>query len=268
MKIGVIGYGVVGQHMSAEVVRSGHDVIIYDKFKDGLDGEARRMLINGCDAAFVCVSTPAASNGACDWSAVADVFEWLLVPVAIIRSTIPPGTTEALVRLGIDKLNPAKIVFVPEFIGEGVNPNYVGLRQPPFLIIGGRPMARRLAGQVFNTMYNSECEQIFVSSAEAELAKYAENYFLALKVSWANEVYEACRHFGAEYESVMGAVTHDPRIGRSHTHIYDGQRGWGGRCLPKDTSALLQAAGPERLPLLQALITVNAIHRSRAGNEQ
>lgn len=243
MKIGVVGFGVVGRHMAEDIKRAGHDLAVYDIF-----GAGTREEINTADAAFVCVSTPQAANGSCDTSAIDDVFSWLRVPVAIIRSTVPPGTTEAL---------PGCVVFCPEFIGEGINAPYVAMRQPPFVIIGGNLEAQRRAGAVLRQLYNAECEFVFVGSREAELAKYAENYFLALKVSWANELYDVAQKVGADYDAMMQAVTHDYRIGRSHTAVYPDRRGFDGRCLPKDTSALLALVGADTAPLLAAMIEVN-----------
>lgn len=255
MRFGVIGYGVVGKHMVADIERAGQECVIYDPFYF-LHNDTRDQ-INTCDAAFVCVSTPQGANGACDTRAIDDVFSWLRVPVAIIRSTVPPGTTDA-VQAGLDGHN---VVFVPEFIGEGVNAPYNAMRQPPFLIIGGDETARPQAVYALSRLYNAECEFVQVDAVTAEVCKYAENYFLALKVSWANELYDICAAVGASFPEMMAAVTHDYRIGRSHTHVYPDNRGWSGRCLPKDTSALLARVGEETAPLLAAMRRVNARQR-------
>lgn len=249
MKLAVIGLGVVGRHMRADIERAGHTCLTYDIVGEG---HATRAQINTCDAAFVCVGTPATPEGEADLSAIAAVFAWLDVPVAIIRSTVPPGTTDQLPRA----------VFCPEFIGEGVNPPYLAMRQPPFVILGGAPELRALAADVFARLYNSECETIFVDAVTAEVCKYAENYFLALKVTWANELYDICQAVGADFPAMMNAVTHDYRIGRSHTHVYPDRRGFDGRCLPKDTAALLARVGRETAPLLLTVIQINEARRA------
>ena len=194
-----------------------------------------------------------AADGSCDLSAIQDTFSWLNVPVVIIRSTVPPGTTARLQSADDDN----DVVFVPEFIGEGVNAPYRQMKQPPFLIIGGDSEARKHAANVLSQIYNSECEFIYTDATTAEVAKYAENYFLALKVSWANELYDICEKVGADFGQMMNAVTHDYRIGRSHTHVYADRRGWDGRCLPKDLNALLAVAGRDTAPLLASVIEVN-----------
>ena len=258
MRIGVVGYGVVGRHMVADIQRAGHHATIYDPFTNSYDFDIKyttKAHVNDCDAAFVCVGTPQKDDGTCDVSAVEEVFSWLEVPLTIVRSTVPPGT--------IDRLDRYSSVFVPEFIGEGVNAPYNAMKQPPFLIIGGPYQATTNAASVLSKIYNAECEFIFTDAVTAELAKYAENYFLALKVSWANELYDIATHVGADFNQMMVAVTHDYRIGRSHTHVYPEQRGWGGRCLPKDTAALLARVGSEVAPLLAAVRAVNEKHRGQ-----
>lgn len=263
MKIGIVGYGVVGRHMVEDVRRAGHCPVIRDPWLDegrpedsNEDESASEAEINACDAAFVCVGTPQSPDGECDLSAIAEVFSWLRVPVAILRSTVPPGT--------LDRFAQCPAVFCPEFIGEGVNSPYNAMRQPPFMIIGGKPDARTAASAVLSRLYNSECEFIFTDAVTAEVAKYAENYFLALKVSWANELYDICAKVGADFGQMMAAVTHDYRIGRSHTHVHPADRGWGGRCLPKDTAALLHAVGADVAPLLAALRRVNDWHVAKS----
>ena len=257
MKLGVIGYGVVGKHMTADIERAGHEAVVFDVANIARHN-ASRDEINACAAAFVCVSTPSLPSGACDVSAIDDVFDWLSVP-AIIRSTVPPGTTAKLLFE-----SSLTVAFCPEFIGEGVNAPYGAMRQPPFLIVGCEPDDQEWCAAVLHALYNSECELVFVSAVSAEVAKYAENYFLALKVSWANDLFRICAQTGADFPAMMAAVTHDYRIGRSHTHVDPTHPGWDGRCLPKDTAALLELVGAETAPLLDAMIHVNKIHRGEA----
>lgn len=248
MKIGIVGYGVVGKHLHKDLDGK-CEVLTYD-----LKGKHNtRDEINECDAVFVCVGTPMGNDGKADLTALYDVFGWLRVPLAMIRSTIPPGTTARIAHSW-----DGGVVFIPEFIGEGVNPPYVSMKQPPFLIIGGDYIGHAKAYEVLPHLYNSECEFILVDAATAEVAKYAENYFLALKVSWANELYDICDKVGANFPAMMNAVTHDYRIGKSHTHVYKDKRGWSGRCLPKDLNALRARVGADVAPLLDALIKVNA----------
>ena len=252
--LAVIGVGVVGSHMVADIERAGHACVKHDPARGWDDREA----VNRCEAAFICVGTPQAADGHADLSALHEVFTWLRVPVAIVRSTIPPGTPL-----------PDWAAFSLELIGEGVNAPYNAMRQPPFVVIGAdRPETRAAAAVAFATIYNAECEFVFLDLISAQLAKYAENYHFALRVSWANELYNISQVLGANYHEMMATVTHDYRIGRSHTHVYPDRRGWGGRCLPKDTAALLALVGEETAPLLAAVRRVNDRHTGAAAELQ
>lgn len=255
MRYGVVGYGVIGKHMVRDIESTGQEARFYDPAYPAWS----KNDINECDCAFVCVPTPAGQDGALDMSIIYDVFEWLKVPVAIIRSALAIGTADRLLSQGHN------VVVCPEFIGEGVRPPYVAMAQPPFLILGGATVDTARAIQCLSRLYNSECEFITMPAREAEIVKLAENYFLALKVTWANEIYEICRHFGTSYDRVMGALVHDYRIGPSHTHVYRDNRGWSSKCLNKDVPGLLAQAGHGTAPLLAAVIRTNDWHKTRSS---
>ena len=253
MKIAVIGVGVVGRHMVKDLEQTTVEVVPYDIRFNADFLFATREEVNRCDAAFVCVGTPELDNGEADLSAIKDVFSWLTVPVPIIRSTFPPNSLTL----------PSNAVFSPELIGEGVNAPYNHMRQPPFIVIGGTPVARQNAADVYAHIYNAECEIIFMDFVTAQMVKYAVNTFLATKVTWANEFYNICGVVGADFHQMMNAVTHDYRIGRSHTQVFPDNRGFGGRCFPKDTAALLAAVGGETAGLLAAVRRINALQQKK-----
>jgi UDPglucose 6-dehydrogenase len=253
MKIGIIGNGVVGKHLVKDIQNSKNEVVIYDKYQPEFSSDDCKCEINKCDGVFICVGTPEKETGAPDDSSLYDVMMWLKVPIIMIRSTILPGTTNYLINQFL-----CNAVFIPEFIGEGVNAPYNNMKQPPFLIIGGEDLAQKKATDVLSHIYNSECEFVYCTSKEAEIAKYAENYFLALKVTWANEMYDICKCYNADYQKTMNVLTHDYRIGKSHTFVFEDKRGFDGRCLPKDTSALLWDVGKEIAPLLAEIKRINA----------
>ena len=102
---------------------------------------------------------------------------------------------------------------------------------------------------------------LIVGRKEAELIKYTRNNFLALKISYFNEIHQLCQTLGIDFEAVRTGMTGDVRIGPSHTAVpgFDGHRGFGGTCLPKDTNALLQVmvgAGMES-HIVRAMVTRN-----------
>jgi UDPglucose 6-dehydrogenase len=255
MRFGIVGYGVVGRHLGADVLRAGQPLVIYDKFDARYDNT--QAAVNGCDLVFVCVSTPPGLDGRCDVSAVDDVFTWLRAPLAVIRSTVAVGTTDRLQA----QTGGRAVVFCPEFIGEGVNAPYNHMAQPPFLVLGGAPFATHAAAQALGYLYNAECRLFTTDARTAECIKYAENAFLATKVTFFNEWFDICRALGANWQDFVGGLTLDYRIGASHTQVHEDDRGWGGRCLPKDTAALLAHVGPETAPLLAAVRAVNDAHR-------
>lgn len=259
MRLGVVGYGVVGQHVADDIDAAGHIPVTLDAKWELDKFPMFKQQVNSCDASFVCVPTPMAADGSCDLTAINDVFSWLRTPVIIIRSTVPPGTTAEIAFYLRTQGAKSQVVFVPEFIGEGVNAPYLQMKQPPFLIIGGDLEARADAYQILSKLYNSECEFIYTDSTTAECIKYGENAFLAMRVTFFNEWFDICAKVGADFGQFVNGLTHDYRIGKSHSHVYRDARGWSNsRCLPKDLNALLHLVGEDTAPLLASLIRVNA----------
>jgi UDPglucose 6-dehydrogenase len=248
MKIAVVGVGVVGSHMVKDIEQAGNECVKHD-IRHFYSSKAE---VNTCEAAFVCVGTPELPNGKADLSSLEEVFSWLEVPVIIVRSTYPPGAVK----------HSENAVFSPELIGEGVNAPYNHMRQPPFIVIGGTEQARKEATYIYSAIYNAECEVILMDYVTAQMVKYAVNTFLATKVTLSNEFYNICMAVGADYQQMINAVGHDYRIGRSHTQVFPDNRGFGGRCFPKDTSALLEHVGPDIAPLLAAVRRVNDEQRT------
>jgi UDPglucose 6-dehydrogenase len=155
----------------------------------------------------------------------------------VLRSTVPPGTSDRL-----------ECYFMPEFLTEK---RYIqdfiecehwimGLRGLPSDdrfqdVIRALFQSAKQAGQIQHD------HVVFRSNSEAEMVKYFRNTFLAVKVSFCNEMEEFCHAKGINYESVRSAATLDSRIGDSHSAVPgpDGKKGFGGTCFPKDTNALL-----------------------------
>jgi UDPglucose 6-dehydrogenase len=106
-----------------------------------------------------------------------------------------------------------------------------------------------------------DCKLYFYCSVtEASLVKYSINSFLATKVAFFNQLYDLCKVSGADYNLVRQIIAHDSRIGNSHTVVgFDGDRGFGGACFPKDTNALLEYANKAQQPLtiLDAAVEYN-----------
>lgn len=229
MKIGIVGYGHVGKAM-AELFK---DVAIYDEpLNIGTKDE-----INQCDIAFICVPTPSNKDGSCDTSIVEEVISWLDVETIVIRSTVYVGFT----RIMSEKYNKS-IVFQPEYYGETVAHPFSDLSNRQWLSFGGTSSAVNRAISAYKQVYTSNVEIYITDSDSAEFAKYMENAFLATKVIFCNEMYDLSRKLNVDYNKAREVWLADPRIGRSHTFVYEDNRGYGGSCLPKDVLSIIDQA--------------------------
>jgi nucleotide sugar dehydrogenase len=250
-RIGIIGNGYVGR---ATGLLACEDVecLVYDKDPQKCEPEGTRLKdLKGSDFVFVCVPTPMKPNGSCDLSIVkAAVKDLTRVGIRknkiVIRSTVPVGTCEKL-----------KVNFMPEFLTER---NWQSdFRDNTTWIFGCDNLSQvSQEGKVLNfpstvcklrelLKFSQDSGRIkhdavtFVSTKNAELVKYARNSFLAVKVSFFNEVQEFCVNNNLDFKQVRRLVCVDPRIGDSHSQVPgpDRKRGYGGTCFPKDVASLL-----------------------------
>ncbi len=246
MKIGIVGYGHVGKAMHALF----KDAVLYDT---GLNIGSRDE-INACDVAFVCVPTPANADGSCDTRIVEEVIAWLGVKAIILRSTVYVGfTDEMMQKYG------KEIVFQPEYYGETVAHPFADLQTRTWLSFGGTPSGIHWAIRAYQTVVNANVRIYQADAKSVEMAKYMENAFFATKVTFCNEMYDIAKRLGANYDLAREIWTADPRIGTSHTFVYDDARGYGGSCLPKDIASIIQQAESEGVDvtLLQSVVEKN-----------
>ncbi len=257
LKPAIVGVGVVGKAMRALLP----EAVDYDVQSHP---ESRRAEVNRCDIAFVCVPTPTAADGSCDTGIVASVVAWLKTPLIVIRSTIAPGTTDRLrTRSG------KRIVFQPEYLGETPGHPMTHLKGREFIVLGGATQDTSAVADFYKHYYHSDLRFYFCDALTAELAKYMENCFYAVKVTFCNEFFDLARAFGVDFNVLREVWLADPRISRDHTFVYPGQRGFGGKCLPKDLSALIAAARRRGCDpaLLAATQAVNERFRTAGGGE-
>ncbi|MFA6135236.1 MAG: hypothetical protein WC869_14580 [Phycisphaerae bacterium] len=248
--IGIIGAGFVGQAM----LKLFGDCAVYDPAKGLTDQSA----INRCRFAFICVPTPTAPDGSCDTSIVEEVANWCESPIIVIRSTIAPGTTA-----GLRRLTGKRIIFQPEYIGETAAHPLIDHQAQGFSVLGGPIDDTSPVADLYKRHYHAGHRFYFCSAICAELTKYMENAFYATKVTFCNEFFDIARSFGVDYNELRETWLADPRISRDHTFVYPDNRGFSGKCLPKDTSAIIAAAHREGfIPrLLQSVMEVNADYR-------
>jgi UDPglucose 6-dehydrogenase len=254
-RIGIVGYGVVGRSM--------HRLFGDDAAALDVDATVEdRAEINTSDVVFLCVPTPIGPDGACDTSIVEECVRWIEAPQIVIRSTISPGTTDRL-RAATGK----SILFQPEYIGETPAHPLADVRKHEFVILGGpRDEASRVA-DLYQHYYHSNVRFYFTEARTAELAKYMENSFYAAKVTFCNEFYDLADAFDVDYNELREIWLADPRISRDHTFVYPDNRGFSGKCLPKDVTAIITAARQRGhvSRLLEAIMDINENYRAEDG---
>lgn len=250
MKIGIVGYGHVGKAMHKLFINA----VIYD-INTHTDTE---LEINKCDVVFVCVPTPSLISGECDTSIVEEVVSWIEAELIILRSTVKIGFTD-------DMINKYKkrIVFQPEYYGETTNHPFADLCNQNWLSFGGSQNNIDLAINAYQTVINSNT-RIYQDEAKiVEMAKYMENAYLATKVIFCNEMYDIATAYNINYNRVREIWIADPRIGTSHTFIYDDKRGYGGSCLPKDISSIIFQANQKKVNVdfLRNIVIKNTLYK-------
>ena len=219
MKITIAGYGFVGK-AHYELLKDIHDIQIYDPRLGYTD-------FGDPEAVIVCVATPPNAGGGCHMDNVFDVIELSPDVPILIKSTISVEGWDMLV----DAFPNRMLNFSPEFLRAASAVE--DLKNMDLMLVGGTSCS-----------FWSKVFDVSVEIAEAReliLAKYARNSFLALKVAFFNQMCDLCDALDIEYTAVAHYTTMDPRIGDSHSVITD-ERGFGGHCFPKDTSALVKTA--------------------------
>lgn len=264
-KIAIIGNGYLGKAF-ARMFQDAYDVYIYDKYptrvEEGVKATlASREQCNTCQLAIICVPTPMKDDGTSDTSAVYEACEWVRTPLVLIKSAVIPGTADDITKrhapVGI------RPCVSPEYMGESKYfvpfwkyPHPTDGRMHDFFVIGGPdPEAGRIV-DIFTTVLGPECRVIKMQAIEAEIVKYMENSWGATKVTFSNEFFEICQAFGADFQKVREGFLADGRVERMHTMVLPHARGFGGKCFPKDVSAIYHAstnAGYEPTLLKQVL---------------
>lgn len=262
MKIGIVGNGYVGG-ATALLKSKDLEVLIFDKnpLKCSPLGTLFKDLVF-CDFVFVCVPTPMKEDGSCETKIVEDCVNHLInlgldKGRIIIKSTVPVGTSK---RLGV--------CFIPEFLTEK-NWERDFLSQKRW-IYGCDVQNDRIRDELYslfkqaykNKILLNDPEIKYSSTEEAELCKYARNCFLAVKVSFFNEINEFCQGKNINFNKVRELTCLDDRIGDSHSKVPgpDGKNGYGGTCFPKDIKSLFYQIQNDTS--MESYIIESAVHRN------
>jgi UDPglucose 6-dehydrogenase len=264
MKIGIIGYGYVGKAMDKFFKRK-HETLVYDPLHK--DESIKKTINECCEMAVLCVPTPMKEDGSCDLQYIESTFEWLRVELILIKSTIPPGTVDLL-----KEKYGKRIVFSPEYIGEGnyyVPPQYMHpteVVRHPFQIFGGDEKDTSDMISLFVPIMGPHVFFYQTDAKTAEMIKYMENAWGAMKVTFANEMFECCGAVGIDYWKAREGWLLDNRTEKMHTAVFQNKRGFGGKCFPKDVNALVrfsERAGYEPKLIKEVLASNNRFRMAK-----
>ncbi len=299
MNITMIGTGYVGLVTGTCLAEFGHFVTCVDKIEEkieklnkgiipiyepGLDALVKKNTKEGrlkfttslgesvpqADAIFIAVGTPTSRRGD-GYADLTYIYEAAreLAPhlsdytVVIDKSTVPVGTARQVARI-ISETNPKAdfdIASNPEFLREGAAIN--DFMRPDRVVIGvDSPRAEKVLREIYKPLYLIETPIVCTTIETAELTKYAANAFLAIKISFINEIANVCEAVGADVIALAKAIGMDKRIGPKFLHPGPG---YGGSCFPKDTLALMRIVQEygENVRLVEAAVEVNAAQKAR-----
>ena len=302
MKIAMVGSGYVGLVSGACFADFGHEVVCIDKdpskierlnagvmpiYEPGLaelvagNVKAGRLSfttdlaegIAGASAIFIAVGTPSRrGDGHADLSFVYAVAEEVGASlsndaVIVTKSTVPVGTGDEVERI-LSAAAPAHRFAVasnPEFLREGAAIS--DFKRPDRIVIGTEDeWARGVMNEVYRPLFLNKAPILFTSRRSSELIKYAANAFLAVKITFINEMADLCEKVGADVQDVSRGIGMDGRIGPKFLHAGPG---YGGSCFPKDTLALLKTAEDYEAPtrIVEAVVKVNEARKRAMGRK-
>lgn len=245
LKVGVIGLGMVGDPIrrwfeEIKGYKRGVDLFCFDvDTKKGFSDD-----INKADVIFIAVPTPSPKGGGADLSILHTAIKTVRDgKIVVIKSTVPPGTSDELQK----KYPKKKFLFSPEFLTE--SQVWSDFLKPDRQILGATKQSREVLKEVqmllplapFSRPWSSDYTKKEVTATEAELAKYASNVFGYIKVIYGNILADISVALGADYENVREMISADPRIGPAWLNVEHGNYcGAGGFCFPKDMNALIE----------------------------
>jgi GDP-mannose 6-dehydrogenase len=303
LKVSVFGLGYVGAVSAGCLAHDGHEVVGVDPLPTKVDlinrgqspiveedigeiiGAAVKIgrlratadpaqAIRETDLSFVCVGTPSQSNGNLDLRYIRRICEQIGVAIrtktarhtVVIRSTILPGTMHKIVIPTLEEFSAKKagvdfgVCNNPEFLREGSAVK--DFRSPPKTVIGEVDQA---SGDILAKLYEKlEAPLIRTSLETAEMVKYVDNSWHALKIGYANEIGNLCKSLGLDAHEVMNIFCQDRKLNISPAYLLPGFA-FGGSCLPKDLRALSYQAKMHdlQLPILTSILPSNEMQIAR-----
>lgn len=296
MEVTIIGAGYVGLVTGAGLANLGHrvrigeanpervrllesgEVPIYEQGLPGLLARARERgtisfhtsniaAIEGSSLIFLCLPTPESPDGRADLTFVHSVIDELANQVDdstlfVVKSTVPPGTAASLRKRMADLGSPARLVSHPEFLREGKAVE--DFMEPDRIVVGAYdPTDAETVASLYRSL---DTEVVVTDPTSAEMIKYANNAYLAARLTFANALANVCEAVGADVTDVTRGIGLDHRIG---PHFLQPGPGYGGSCFPKDTAALIAVADDAGydFQLLRAVIEADHEQRRRVAEK-
>lgn len=302
MRIVMIGSGYVGLVSGACLADFGHRVICVDKSQDKIDALERGEVpifepgleqviahnrsagrlgfsldlpgtVADADVVFIAVGTPSRrGDGHADLSYVYAAAREIAASVTgftvvVTKSTVPVGTGDEIERIFREEFPEKDIAVVsnPEFLREGAA--ITDFKRPDRIVIGtDDERAIDIMREVYRPLYLNEAPLYFCERRTSELIKYAANAFLAMKITFINEIADLCEQLGADVQKVAKGIGMDKRIGDKFLHAGPG---YGGSCFPKDTLALVKTAQDHDSPLrlIETTVAINDNRKRAMGRK-
>ena len=262
-KLGIIGLGFVGKAVDYAFATDNVKKMIVDpKYNDNTINDLCDFEPN---CVFICAPTPSKKDGSIDSSIVEDAVMRLVnrtEAFIIIKSTITPDVADRLAQID------SRICIAPEFLQER-NP-VDGFLTQQYRIIGiSDQSAQQYVEGIFNAFSICDPSQFIpMTAVEAAFYKYAVNTFLAMKVTYMNQLKQLVDDFGGSFINLSRTLKAEPRVGHSHMRVpgIDGKEGFGGSCFPKDLAAFIKFADNKTevdLSLLKQVQDINNEIRSQ-----
>ncbi|MFC7396679.1 UDP-glucose dehydrogenase family protein [Chelatococcus sp. GCM10030263] len=302
MRISMIGTGYVGLVSGACLADFGHHVVCVDKdeakiealqrgeipiFEPGLDVlvasnvKAGRLsfvtetetAVREAQAVFIAVGTPSRrGDGHADLSYIYAATREIAAcldgyKIIVTKSTVPVGTGDEVERI-LREIRPDAdfaVVSNPEFLREGAAIS--DFKRPDRIVIGTEdPRAREVMAEIYRPLYLNAAPILFTNRRSSELIKYAANAFLAMKITFINEMADLCEQVGGNVQDVARGIGLDNRIGPKFLHPGPG---YGGSCFPKDTLALVRTATEFGTPLriVETVVGVNDARKAHMARK-
>ena len=269
LKIGIIGIGMVGTPLKRyleelQEYRRGEDLFLYDiDPKKGYFDD-----VNNADVIFICVPTPRSSDGSASLAAVDSAVSSVKgEKIIVIKSTVPPGTTESYQK----RFPQCKFLFNPEFLTE--RKAWEDFIKPDRQIVGFTENSLDSAHAVLSLLPKAPFmspwglntyRPIKITATEAEVIKYGGNIYFSRKINLANLLSALAEKLGVDYENIRAGMAADYRIGDSHLDVlHGGYQGFGGYCFPKDLDGFI-----EYLSSLGLSECVGLLQKDREFNEK